>query len=99
MSQRVGILKDKLHVLMQNKDLLMQERAQFELKIKELTQLHQHDQSIQDNTAQAIASLKQARIDLQRLFKEKEEALAENNKLRLLIEGGGTSNKSGKMPL
>jgi hypothetical protein len=51
MSQRVGILKDKLHVLMQNKDLLMQERAQFELKIKELTQLHQHDQSIQENTA------------------------------------------------
>ena len=49
------------------------------MKIKELTQLHQHDQSIQDNTAQAIASLKQARIDLQRLFKEKEEALAENN--------------------
>jgi hypothetical protein len=42
---------------------------------------------------------------LQRLFKEKEEAIAENNKLRLLIEGGGsgnTSNKSGgatKMPL
>ena len=27
MSQRVGILKDKLHVLIQNKDLLMQERA------------------------------------------------------------------------
>jgi len=71
------------------------------LKIKELTQLHQHDQSIQENTAQAIASLKQARTDLQRLFKEKEEALAENNKLRLLIEGGATSNnnKSGKMPL
>ena len=75
------------------------------MKIKELTQLHQHDQSIQENTAQAITSLKQARSDLQRLFKEKEEAIAENNKLRLLIEGGGsgnTSNKSGgatKMPL
>ena len=75
------------------------------MKIKELTQLHQHDQSIQENTAQAITSLKQARSDLQRLFKEKEEAVAENNKLRLLIEGGGsgnTSNKSGggtKMPL
>ena len=42
----------------------MQERAQFELKIKELTQLHKHDQSIQENTAQAISSLKQARSDL-----------------------------------
>ena len=71
------------------------------MKIKELTQLHQHDQSIQENTAQAISSLKQARSDLQRLFKEKEEAVAENNKLRLLIEGGGavSSNKNGKMPL
>ena len=59
-----------------------------------------HDQSIQENTAQAIASLKQARTDLQRLFKEKEEAVAENNKLKLLIEGGATSNnKNGKMPL
>ena len=36
---RVLVMKDKLQVLLQGKDLLMQERFHFEQKCKELTQL------------------------------------------------------------
>ncbi len=48
------------------------------------------------NAQAAIASLKQARTDLQRLFEEKEETVKENRKLIELIEGqkGNASKNS-----